>query len=208
MAQTAIVHDGIARAVFVAVIICWTLFGLIFSRRRKTPKASEQKRERTSYAGIGLQMAGYALAWIMHRAYFSAIAPMAAPAEIAMAVFTVGVGAGSLWLVYSAVQTLGRQWAYAARIIEGHRLITEGPYRAIRNPIYTGMFGMLVASGLAVSSGIGLLAGAIIFLIGSRIRIRSEEKLLRESFGQEFQEYARRVPSMFPWISSARRRAP
>jgi protein-S-isoprenylcysteine O-methyltransferase Ste14 len=79
-------------------------------------------------------------------------------------------------------------------------LITQGPYGIVRNPIYLGMFGLLLATGLAVSRWQALLAGIPLFLIGNQLRIRSEEKLLREAFGEKFAEYARRVPAFFPRI--------
>jgi protein-S-isoprenylcysteine O-methyltransferase Ste14 len=60
------------------------------------------------------------------------------------------------------------------------------------------MFGMLVATGLTISRWQALLAGILVFLIGNEIRIRSEEKLLRETFGSQFDEYASRVPAVFP----------
>jgi len=44
--------------------------------------------------------------------------------------------------------------SYAMRVLEGHKLITLGPYNVVRNPIYTGMFGMLMATGLAISHGL------------------------------------------------------
>jgi protein-S-isoprenylcysteine O-methyltransferase Ste14 len=96
------------------------------------------------------------------------------------------------------VQTLGKQWTYEARVIEGHELITQGPYALVRNPIYLGMFGLMVATGLAYTTWWALLVAVVIFLIGNRIRIRSEEKLLRETFGVQFDEYASRVPAFFP----------
>jgi protein-S-isoprenylcysteine O-methyltransferase Ste14 len=120
--------------------------------------------------------------------------------EIAVGVFTVVVAAGSVWLVMCAVRTLGQQWALAARLVEGHNLITEGPYSWVRNPIYTGMFGMLLATGLAVSRWIVLPAAIVLFAIGTVIRVRSEEKLLREAFGPQFEEYTRRVPAVLPGI--------
>jgi len=57
---------------------------------------------------------------------------------------------------------------------------------------------MLVAQGLVVSHWIGLLAGIAIFTLGTWIRVRSEEKLLRGQFGSEYEEYARRVPAVVP----------
>jgi protein-S-isoprenylcysteine O-methyltransferase Ste14 len=125
---------------------------------------------------------------------------MTRPCEIALAVFTVALAAGSVWLVMSAVRTLGRQWAVAARLVEGHKLISDGPYQWVRNPIYTGMFGMLLATGLGVSRWIVIPPAILVFAVGMTIRIRSEEKLLRAAFGEEFEAYARRVPAVLPGI--------
>jgi protein-S-isoprenylcysteine O-methyltransferase Ste14 len=84
--------------------------------------------------------------------------------------------------------------------MEGHKLITAGPYGKVRNPIYLSMFGMLVATGLALSVWWALVLAAVLFAIGTQIRIQNEEKVLRESFGAEFDAYARQVPAMFPRI--------
>jgi protein-S-isoprenylcysteine O-methyltransferase Ste14 len=50
------------------------------------------------------------------------------------------------------------------------------------------MFGMMIASGLTYSAWWALLAAIAVFLIGNRIRIQAEEKLLRETFGAEFDD--------------------
>jgi protein-S-isoprenylcysteine O-methyltransferase Ste14 len=115
-------------------------------------------------------------------------------------VLTISLAAASVWLIASAVRTLGKQWAVAARLVEGHKLITEGPYAFVRNPIYTGMLGMLIATGLAMEQWIATIVAVIIFFAGLVIRVRAEEKLLREAFGEEFDDYARRVPAVVPGI--------
>ena len=50
-----------------------------------------------------------------------------------------------------AVQTLGKQWTYAARVIKGHELITQSPYGVVRNAIYLGMFGLILSTCNAMS---------------------------------------------------------
>jgi protein-S-isoprenylcysteine O-methyltransferase Ste14 len=40
----------------------------------------------------------------------------------------------------------------------------------------------------------------VLFALGLLIRVRSEEKLLRAAFGEEFEEYARRVSAVVPGI--------
>ena len=59
---------------------------------------------------------------------------------------------------------------------------------------------MLLATGLAVSHWIGLLIAIILFAVGTIIRVRSEERLLRETFGAEFDDYARKVPAVIPFL--------
>jgi protein-S-isoprenylcysteine O-methyltransferase Ste14 len=105
-----------------------------------------------------------------------------------------------VWLCISAIRTLGQQWSLAARVIEGHKLVTQGPYSVVRNPIYTGMLGMLLATGLANSHWIGLLIALVLFSIGTAIRVRCEAVLLREAFGEEFEKYARKVPAVIPYV--------
>lgn len=119
---------------------------------------------------------------------------------IAYSVWTVALAVASVWLVAAAVRTLGKQWALAARLVEGHKLITEGPYGFVRNPIYTGMLGMLVATRLAMEHWVALDVAVVLFAVGLVIRVRSEEKLLRAAFGKEFEDYAKRVPAVLPGI--------
>jgi len=97
----------------------------------------------------------------------------------------------SFWLSIASIRTLGKQWTYVARVIEGHRLITEGPYNWVRNPIYLAMFGSLVSTGLVFSKWWAFFPAIVIFLIGTQIRISREEKLLSATFGQEWSDYTR-----------------
>lgn len=99
----------------------------------------------------------------------------------------------------SAVRALGKQWSLQARVLEAHVLITEGPYRLVRHPIYTGMLGMLLAAALAISHWVGLIAGVALYSLGTVIRMRSEENLLREQFGEAYDAYARRTPPLLPF---------
>ncbi len=185
-------------AVALAVVTCWLVFAAIFLFHKKPPKAPESKRDSSSTVGIVLQGTAYATLWIIRRQWFTPIFRVGKGVEILIGLLTVALAIASVWIVTAAVHTLGKQWAFVARVVEGHKLITEGPYRFVRNPIYTGMLGMLVATGLAVSHLLGLVIAIALFSIGTAIRVRSEEKILREFFGAEFNAYASRVPAIFP----------
>jgi protein-S-isoprenylcysteine O-methyltransferase Ste14 len=194
--------DAIAKFVFYGVMACWTLFAATFWLRKRPPAGEVTRRDWTATVSILIQaVAGGSLGLrSLQRTYFSPIFPMPKAAELLLAVLTVASAVLSVWLVNAAVRRLGKQWAVAARLVEGHKLITDGPYRLVRNPIYTGMFGMLIATGLAVSRWNTLLIAILVFALGTYMRIRIEERLLRGHFGNEFDEYARKVPAVIPGV--------
>ena len=147
-------------------------------------------------------MCGYFLAWFQppRKPFLPPVAALEGVPGILFSIFTFGLAVASVWLVGAAARFLGKQWAIAARLIEGHKLITDGPYAYVRNPIYTGMLGMLIATGLAMEHWIALCVAIVFFMIGLVIRVRTEEKLLRAAFGKEFEDYAKRVPAVVPGI--------
>jgi len=183
-------------------MLCWIFFAGIFLLRTRPPKAAEAKRDRFATLGISLQMVGYFMVFFQppRQPFLPPVAALSGVSGIIFGVFTVGIAAASGWLIEFAVRTLGKQWAMRARLVEGHQLITVGPYAYIRNPIYTGMLGMLIATGLATEHWIALVPASVIFAIGMVIRIRTEEKLLQAQSGDEFEEYAKRVPAVVPGI--------
>jgi len=187
---------------FGVVMLSWLAFVVAFALflRKKAPSAPDSKREPTSIVGIALQGVSYAVVWTFRRPPFTPIVSSSKIVEVAFAVLTMALAIGSVWFVSAAVQTLGKQWSITARVLEGHKLVTEGPYSVVRNPIYTGMFGMLLATGLAISHWLGLLIAIAVFAIGTAIRVHSEEKLLRGAFGEEFETYARKVPAVVPFL--------
>ncbi len=191
-----------AKVAFYGVVVCWWWFALTFWLRKRPPRARPAKRALTSYFGMALQAVGYFVVWdfpfLLHRG-----SPIASEPEWlawTMTVLALTIAAFSAWFVNAAARRLGKQWSLAARIVEDHDLVADGPYGFVRNPIYTGMFGMLVATGLTVSAWLPLLLACAIFVVGTYIRVRIEERLLREAFGPRFDDYARRVPAMIPGI--------
>jgi protein-S-isoprenylcysteine O-methyltransferase Ste14 len=100
--------------------------------------------------------------------------------------------------IWASVRRLGKQWSLEARLTEGHQLITDGPYGLVRHPIYTGLLGMLIATGLALSLPSVIVVAVLIYLAATLWRTRMEERLLREAFPEEYAAYAARVPALIP----------
>jgi protein-S-isoprenylcysteine O-methyltransferase Ste14 len=186
--------------VFAVVMLCWFTFAAIFIFRKQSANAPDRKRDRSSIVGVALQGVSYALVWSIRRQPFTPIVSGVEWLELLAAVIAIVAAIGSVFLIMSAVKTLGKEWSITARLVKDHKLATAGPYARVRHPIYTGMLGMLVATGLAISHWIVLIAAIVVFAIGTLIRVRIEERLLRETFGQRFEEYARQVPAVIPGI--------
>lgn len=189
--------DAVGLTALILVSLSWIIFGLTFLLRKKTPDVQEAKRAPVSSLGIFLQSISFALIWLLGRTRWWPFPPSFV-GELVLAGVAVTLAFASSVFCLLAVRTLGKQWTYRARVIEGHELIATGPYAVVRNPIYLGMLGMILATGLVYSRWWNLLAAVVFFLIGNRIRIRAEENLLRETFGSQFDDYARRVPAFLP----------
>src|SRR5438552_1381820 len=183
---------------FYAIVVGWTACAAIFILQRKRTRDGTKRSDPASVIGLALQSVAFALVWLGHRHPGLSIFAFGRWFEFLLLVIAVTLLIGSLWVCSAAVRVLGKQWSLQARVLEDHKLVREGPYRFVRHPIYTGMLGMIMAAGLAWSHWIGFLIALILFTIGTAIRVRSEEKLLREQFGAAFDDYKRSVPGVVP----------
>src|SRR5271169_2557484 len=156
----------------------WIGYGVILALGKRGAARGDAKRDVKSSVGFLLQCAAYGICFAFPRTYFSPLFPMSRLSEEIFAGLAVAFTIASVWFCYAAARALGRQWALMARVIEGHELISQGPYAVVRNPIYLAMLGMLVAIGLCVSRWQALVCAIVVFAIGTAIRIRTEENLL------------------------------
>jgi protein-S-isoprenylcysteine O-methyltransferase Ste14 len=61
------------------------------------------------------------------------------------------------------------------------------------------MLGLWIATALAVARPWGLLIGAPFMLIGTMIRVKLEDALLRGAFGDTFEQWAKKTPAVIPF---------
>jgi len=69
------------------------------------------------------------------------------------------------------------------------KLVTEGIYRLIRNPMYLGMLLILSGFPLIIDTIIGFVCPVIFFSLMDRIVIPREEKVVESVFGETYREY-------------------
>ena len=186
---------------FGLVLVSWFIFAGVFLMRKRPETTPDKASAPKSWVGLILQGLGYPIVWIFRRSpAFSPVFDGQFVLNIILQIFAVGLAMWSVWIVMSAISELGKQWSLEARVLEDHKLITSGVYRIVRHPIYTGMLGMLVATGLTLSNWMALVAGVIVLTLGTKIRTNFEEKLLHNAFGAEFDDWKASVPGLIPFV--------
>jgi protein-S-isoprenylcysteine O-methyltransferase Ste14 len=110
-------------------------------------------------------------------------------------VLLVAGGALRVWPMF----VLGHRFSGLVAIQEGHRLVTDGVYRWIRNPSYLGYLVASVGWALVFRSVAGLLL-MLPFVWLLVARIRAEEALLASEFGEQYADYRRRTWRLVPWV--------
>ena len=182
-----------------AAVLAWIGIGVVMatSRRAATGDASGgARRDLSSLLGIALQSIGIAAAWFgqirisprVTSAVVSDGAPAAALALLSLALF--------IW----AAAAMGANWSLVARTRADHKLVRDGPFALMRHPIYVALFGMLAATAIALGHAPNLIVAAPLYIVGTLMRVGSEEKLLRVAFGEAYEAYARRVKRFIPGI--------
>ena len=87
------------------------------------------------------------------------------------------------------------------KAIKDNILLTKGVYAVVRNPIYSAFF-FVFTGMLFIEANLWLLILPIVFWLYMTILLKlTEEKWLKEAFGQEYIEYCARVNRVFPWFS-------
>ena len=157
--------------------------------RQKQPAKQVDKRARW---GILLVCIGYALLWQGH---FWERSPRIWQVALTVLLFVL---AGLL--SWTGARALGRQWRMDAGLTADHQLVTAGPYRFVRHPIYASMLCVLLATGFLITPWWLFVPAVLAFIAGTEIRVRIEDRLLASRFGDQAAEYQRRTPAYIPLL--------
>ncbi len=110
------------------------------------------------------------------------------------------VGASSFAVRGWAGVALGRMWSVHIEIRERHQLVTSGPYRWVRHPIYTAAFLEVIGSTIILHAYWAALSIPLLLWPVIAWRIREEEAAMVSHFGEEYKRYIDQVPSVIPFL--------
>jgi protein-S-isoprenylcysteine O-methyltransferase Ste14 len=178
----------------VEVVVCWVIWCFAFVKPSREAQGQKKvARAPASRWGIGLVVVGFACVWTWVR-------PVGFQKSTASLIVAMILAPLATVLAWAAAHELGKQWRYEAAVTEDHELVQTGPYRLVRHPIYLSMFLMLFATAAAYTWWPMWIAGTVFFIVGTEIRVHSEERLLAQHFGGSFQQYRSRVRAYIPFL--------
>ncbi len=166
-------------------------------RRGSREGETTAKRSRASVVGIATQ--GLAIGFVSVGTQRATLDPLSATA-LSEAVAVALLMAATVGLFVWASWTMGRNWSLVARTRSDHALVTAGPFAWVRHPIYTAMFLMMIALAIGLGHVARLEVAIPLYALGTAIRVRIEERLLRNAFGAAYNEYATRVKRFIPGV--------
>ena len=93
-------------------------------------------------------------------------------------------------------------WCFAT-LVKNRELTARGPYLLSRNPMYLGRYFMLLGFVILLSNVWVAVAYTVLYYLYMDTRIKREERRLRRVFTEEYEEYCREVPRLFPSLRKA-----
>lgn len=99
-----------------------------------------------------------------------------------------------------SIRTLGKYFTATVLLQQKQTLITSGPYRIVRHPSYLGAFLSIVGCAVFLNAYISILVAAAFMCTSYIVRIRAEEKVMIQYFGNEYIEFSKKTRRLFPFI--------
>jgi protein-S-isoprenylcysteine O-methyltransferase Ste14 len=167
------------------------------NQQRKQEKMNEQRVTRQERTLLGLLFLGMFLIPILYAATnWLDFANYTLPPWAGW--LGVLILAGAIFVFWRAHADLGLNWSPSLEIRERHELITRGIYSVIRHPMYASQWLWVIAQPLLLQNWIAGFSNLLIFIPFYFLRVKAEEQMMLDSFGQQYQEYMKRTGGVLP----------
>jgi protein-S-isoprenylcysteine O-methyltransferase Ste14 len=105
-----------------------------------------------------------------------------------------------LWLFSRSHADLGTNWSVTLELRQEHRLISTGVYRTIRHPMYSALILYSVGQALVIPNWVAGCSNVIALAVLLALRLRAEEKMMSEQFGDAYEAYSARTKRFLPSV--------
>lgn len=191
-------NPWIAKAVVLAASIVMVAIRAPHGHRSRGIRIVRNRKGRQEVILLTLAMLGFfvPLVWVSSPAFAFAEYPLrVGPLAAGLVCFVVG-----LWLFYRSHANLGTNWSVTLQVREQHRLITHGVYRKIRHPMYTALLLYSCGQVLVLPNWVAGPSYLTTFGILFACRVRAEERMMLEEFGDQYAAYMARTKRLVPGL--------
>jgi protein-S-isoprenylcysteine O-methyltransferase Ste14 len=176
---------------------CWLVFFVYWIANAFGNKKSIYKRQNPLLRIAVIILIVWAVSMISSSYQNMQIFPFTKAGQI------LGVALCALGIAYAvwARKILADNWSAWSTIKENQELVQNGPYAITRHPIYTGVIFAILGTFLAIVPTWLYLGFFILCIIAFSFRIKKEERLMTQTFPQDYPAYKQRVRwALIPYI--------
>ena len=183
--------------VFLAGFIVYASIRHVFERRTKGIEKGVRRIDATEKILLVFVAVGNFILPVLYL-----FTPFLAFADYRLPAFVPWCGSAimlaALWLFWRSHSDLGLNWSAFLEMRKDHQLIRQGVYRSIRHPMYVSIFLFGVAQAMMLQNWVAGLSGLVTFVPLYFVRTPREERMMREWFGEEYQDYVRQTGRIIP----------
>ena len=188
----------IAKAVIIVATVVMIAIRAPHGQRSRSVKVARSHKTSLETLLIVLAWIGFfvPLIWVVSPVFsFAEYQLRLGPLVAGVACLAIG-----LWLFFRSHADLGTNWSVTLELRQEHRLITHGVYRTIRHPMYTALLLYSVAHALVIPNWVAGFSNLTAFTLLLGLRVRAEEKMMVEQFGDEYAAYSARTKRLVPGV--------
>ena len=190
--------DRLFRLILLAGLVIFMPIGIYHRLKARTGEKLDRRQE-GMFILVTLRLVGLAgtaglIAYLINPAN---MAWAAVPLPVWLRWTGVGLALIAGLLLVWMFRTLGRNLTDTVVTRKQHTLVTTGPYRWVRHPLYSSAALAIVGTSLVAANGFFFVAGCLAFLL-LVIRTRKEEQNLIARFGDDYRNYMQRTGRFVP----------
>jgi len=189
----------IAAVIWFAGLVGWYIIRRPFERRAKKIGVSRSLFDRRESSLLAVALIGL---FVIPAIHVLTGFPRALDRPFIPTIAWLGIlpMVAALWLFRRSHADLGRNWSISLQVREQHALVRTGVYRLIRHPMYSSFFLLGVAQMLLLANWFAGLAGVVGAGILFAFRVGREERMMLDSFGDEYRAYMAHTRRIIPWV--------
>ena len=191
-------NPAIAKALILAASLAMVVIRLPHGRRSRGIRVVKSRKGGLEIVLLTLAWLGFfiPLVWVSSSVFSFADYPLrAGPLFAGVLCLVIG-----LWLFYRSHADLGTNWSVTLEMREQHRLITHGIYRRIRHPMYAALLLYSAGQALVLPNWVAGPSYFVVLLILFAFRVRAEERMMLEEFGDEYAGYMAQTKRLIPGV--------